>query len=154
VYGVLLTMRDAGLTPAQDTIFIISQYEETGHGGVVGLPIELSELLVIDMAAIGEGQNSDEYSVTICAKDSSGPYHFLMNNKLRRLAETFNIPAKIDTYPIYSSDGSAYWRGGGAGRVALIGPGVDASHAYERTHQNSLIDTTHLMVRYLLDNEL
>jgi putative aminopeptidase FrvX len=102
------------------------------------------------MAALGDGQASDEYSVTICIKDSTGPYHFAMNSKLRRLASEYSIPYKTDIYPFYGSDGSAYWRAGGEARVGLIGPGVDASHAYERTHQDSLLHSAHLIARYLV----
>ncbi|MEO8394560.1 MAG: M42 family metallopeptidase, partial [Chloroflexota bacterium] len=151
IYGALLALKDAGLSPAQDTTFLIANYEEVGHGGAAGLPMKLAELLTIDMAALGDGQSSDEYSVTICIKDSSGPYHFAMNNKLRRIASAFEIAVKTDIYPYYGSDGSAYWRAGGDARVGLIGPGVEASHAYERTHRDSIRDTTHLIARYLLD---
>jgi putative aminopeptidase FrvX len=110
----------------------------------------LHELLTVDMAAMGDGQSSDEFSVTICVKDSTGPYHFEMNNKLRRLAEAHNISYKMDIYPYYGSDGSAYWHAGGQARVGLIGPGVDASHAYERTHQEGLDQTRQLIVQYLV----
>jgi len=151
IYGALLALKEVGLRPAQDTTFLIANYEEVGHGGSSGFPPDLAELLTIDMAAMGEGQSSDEFSVTICVKDTTGPYHFLMNNKLRRLTETFNIQAKIDIYPYYGSDGSAYWQAGGPARVGLIGPGVDASHAYERTHQDGLLHSAHLTARYLLD---
>lgn len=154
VYGALLALRDAGAQPAQDSLFLIAHYEEVGHGGSHGLPLDLAELLVVDMAAIGEGQTSDEYSVTICVKDTAGPYHFLMNNKLRRLAAAHDIPAKVDIYPYYGSDGGAYWRAGGGARVGLIGPGVDASHGYERTHQDSLQHSAHLVARYLLDDQV
>ncbi|HLU11598.1 MAG TPA: peptidase M42, partial [Oceanobacillus sp.] len=65
----------------------------------------------------------------------------------------FNIPAKIDIYPYYGSDGSAYWRAGGDARVGLVGPGVDASHAYERAHRDGMEHTAHLLARYLLDNQ-
>ncbi|MCZ7542152.1 MAG: hypothetical protein M5R40_00800 [Anaerolineae bacterium] len=74
-----------------------------------------------------------------------------MTNKLRRLAAAHEIPAKLDIYPNYGSDGSTYWRAGGEARVGLIGPGVDASHAYERTHREALQHTAHLIARYLLD---
>lgn len=151
IYAALLALQEAHLRPAYDTVILIANYEEVGHGGSNGLPLNLDELLAVDMAAIGQGQNSDIYSTTICIKDSSGPYHFEMNNKLRRLAQAHQIPAKVDIYPYYASDGSAYWRAGGAGRVGLVGPGVEASHAYERTHQTSLQDTAHLIARYLLD---
>lgn len=151
IYGALMALRDAGLQPAQDTAFFIANYEEVGHGGASGWPFELAELLAIDMGAIGESQNSDEFSASICVKDGGGPYHFDMINKLRRLATTHEIPYKTDIYVYYSSDGTAYWRAGGDAKVGLIGPGVDASHSYERTHRESLLHTTHLLARYLLD---
>lgn len=153
IYGAMLALNEAGLKPPQDTYILIANYEEVGHGGAAGFPLELDELLTIDMGAMGDGQNSDEFSVSICVKDSTGPYHHLMTNKLRRLAKQHNIPHKPDIYPYYGSDGSAYWSAGGAGRVALIGPGVDASHGYERTHKDSLKHTAHLIARYLLDDE-
>jgi putative aminopeptidase FrvX len=152
IYGALLALTEAGLSPAQDTTVLIANYEEVGHGGAAGLPMNLAELLTVDMAALGEGQSSDEFSVTICVKDSMGPYHFKMNNKLRRIAAAHDIPAKVDIYPFYGSDGSAYWRAGGDARVGLVGPGVEASHAYERTHRDSLLHSTHLIARYLLDD--
>jgi putative aminopeptidase FrvX len=74
-----------------------------------------------------------------------------MTNKLRRLAETFNIPHHVDIYLNYASDGSAYWKAGGTGKVGLAGPGIDGSHAYERTHRDSIQHTTHLLARYMLD---
>lgn len=152
IYGALLALTDAGLQPAQDTTFLIANYEEVGHGGANGLPTQLAELLAVDMAALGDGQSSDEFSVTICIKDSTGPYHFEMNNKLRRLAAAYQIPAKTDIYPFYGSDGSAFWRAGGDARVGLIGPGVEASHAYERTHRESILHSTHLIAQYLVDD--
>lgn len=151
IYGALRALKDAGLQPAQDTAFLIANYEEVGHGGAAGWPFALDELLAIDMGAIGDSQNTDEFSVSICVKDGGGPYHFDMNNKLRRLAAAHQIPFKPDIYVFYSSDGTAYWRAGGDARVGLIGPGVDCSHAYERTHRDALEHTAHLLARYLVD---
>lgn len=154
IYGALKALKDAGLQPVQDIHILIANYEEVGHGGSAGFPANLAELLTIDMGALGDGQNGDEFSVSICAKDSTGPYHFEMTNRLRRLAMQFEIPYKMDIYPFYGSDGSAYWRAGGTGRVALIGPGIDASHGYERTHNSSLQHTAHLIAQYLLDEDV
>ena len=151
IYGAVLALKDAGLTPPQDTYLLMTNYEEVGHGGSQGLPDGLTELLAVDMGAIGDGQAGDEFSVSICVKDGSGPYHFDMNTKLRRLATAFDIPHKVDIYVYYGSDGSAYWRAGGAAKVGLVGPGVDASHAYERTHKESVQHTAHLLARYILD---
>ncbi|MBX3062114.1 MAG: M42 family metallopeptidase [Anaerolineae bacterium] len=151
IYGALLALAQRGLQPAQQCTVLISNYEEVGHGGADSLPNDLAEYVVIDMGALGDGQNGDEFSVSICAKDSSGPYHFDLTGKLRGLATAFNIPYKVDIYPFYGSDGSMYWRSAGRARVGLIGPGIDASHAYERTHVESIIGSAHLIARYLLD---
>lgn len=150
IYGAFCALREAGLRPVQTTTVLITTYEEVGHGGAEGLPAGLHELVAVDMAAVGEGQNSDEFSVGICVKDARGPYHIALTQKLRTLARDAQIPYKLDTYPHYGSDGEAYWYSGGTGQVALIGPGVDASHAYERTHQESILHCTHLIARYLL----
>jgi putative aminopeptidase FrvX len=129
---------------------LVSNYEEVGHGAAAGLPPDAVELLAVDMAAVGEGQTSDEFNATLCVKDSGGPYHHGMSNRLRKLAEDYGIPYKVDIYPYYGSDGEAYWRAGGDVAVALIGPGVDASHNYERTHLQALIATTQWSLAYML----
>jgi aminopeptidase len=107
------------------------------------------ELLTVDMAAMGKGQESTEFDVTICVKDSNGPYHIDMNRKLARLAQDAGIPHKFDIYPFYGSDGEAYWHAGGDVRVGLIGMGVDASHSYERTHIDGIVHTAQLIAEYL-----
>ena len=141
---------EAGLQPAQQTILHFSNYEEVGHGAAAGLPDGLKELVAVDMAAVGEGQTSDEFHATLCVKDTHGPYHHGLSQKMRELGDKFKIPYKVDIYPYYGSDGEAYWRAGGDVAVALIGPGVDASHNYERTHQEALAATTRWIMAYLL----
>ncbi len=134
-----------------DTHCFISNFEEVGHGAAAGIPQDIDELLVIDMAAIGDGQTSSEHHCTLCVKDSSGPYDYNFSNALRGLASKAGIDLKIDIYPFYGSDGSAALRSGLEARVALIGPGVDASHAYERTHTDALEATAKLVLEYLHD---
>jgi putative aminopeptidase FrvX len=153
LYGALLALRNGGMGAPRDVYMLISNYEEVGHGGAAGFPADLAELLVIDMGAIGDGQTGDEFSVSICAKDAGGPYHFDMVNKLRHIAQAYDIPHKVDVYVYYASDGTAYWRAGGDAKVGLAGPGVDASHAYERTHSESILHTAHLLARYILDDD-
>ena len=147
---VTKTLLEAKLKPSRDTHFFVSNYEEVGHGAASGIPQTTTELLCLDMAAVGEGQTSDEYSVTLCVKDSSGPYDYGLNQELRNLAKQNGIPLKSDIYPYYGSDASAAWRAGGSYRAALIGPGVDASHAYERTHQKAIDATAKLLMAYLM----
>jgi len=151
IYGALAALKAADTIPAQDTYILIANYEEVGHGGSAGFPSNLAELLSIDMGAIGDGQAGDEFSVSICVKDGGGPYHFDMNNKLRRLAEANDIAYKVDIYVYYSSDGTAFWRAGGDAKVGLAGPGVASSHGYERTHKDALYHSAHLIARYMLD---
>ena len=150
ILAAIKALADAGLQPAQTTYLLISNYEEVGHGAAAGIPAEVTELVAVDMAAVGEGQTSDEFHATLCVKDSGGPYHHELSQKLRRLAEENSLPYKVDIYPFYGSDGEAFWRAGGDVAVALIGPGVDASHNYERTHTEALEATSRWLVAYLL----
>lgn len=151
ILAAVQALNAAGLQPVQTTHILISNYEEVGHGAAAGLPPELTELVAVDMAAVGEGQTSDEFHATLCVKDSGGPYHHGLSNRLRRLAETYAIPYKVDIYPYYGSDGEAAWRAGADIAVALIGPGVDASHNYERTHTDALEATARWILAYLLN---
>lgn len=140
---------DKDITPNYTTNFFISTYEEVGHGAAASIPEKTFEMLAIDMAAPGDGQTSDEFSVTICAKDSSGPYDFDLRKRLVDLAKSENLSYKIDIYPYYGSDGSAALRAGYDFKVGLIGPGVDASHSFERTHKEAIENTIKLGIAYL-----
>ena len=151
IISAIKSLHDAGLQPACDTFFLFSNYEETGFGGTSDVPESIEEFVAVDMAAIGEGQASDEYHASICVKDASGPYHHGLSNKLRAIAESHEIPHKVDIYVNYGSDAKAYWHGGGSAAIALIGPGVDASHHYERVHQDGMLAATQWVVAYLLE---
>ncbi|MGJ9383798.1 M42 family metallopeptidase [Salipaludibacillus sp. CF4.18] len=131
------------------TQFLISNNEEIGYGGNSNIPPETVEYLAVDMGAMGDGQTTDEYTVSICAKDASGPYHFELRKRLVALAKENGIGYKVDIYPYYGSDASAAIRAGNDIVHGLIGPGIDSSHAYERTHQSSIEETTKLLWHYL-----
>ena len=150
ILAAIKALTEAGASPKQTVYFHISNYEEVGHGAASGIPAEVQELVAVDMAAVGEGQESDEFHATLCLKDSGGPYHHGLSNTLRDLAERYAIPFRTDIYPNYGSDGEAFWRAGGDVALALIGPGVDASHNYERTHMDALVATTNWILAYLL----
>jgi putative aminopeptidase FrvX len=149
--AAIRSLAESGLRPARSVYFYISNYEEVGHGAAAGLPSEVEELVTVDMAVVGMGQESDEFHATLCIKDGGGPYHEGLNKKLRALAEKYNIPYKTDVYTFYGSDGEAFWRAGGDVALALIGPGIDASHNYERAHMDGLNATTNWILAYLLD---
>ncbi len=150
IFGALDALHSSGLMPKQTTTIHISNYEEVGHGAATGMPADLVDLVAVDMAVVAPKQESDEFSVTICAKDSGGPYHLGLRRELEELANQEGIDYHVDIYPYYGSDSEAYWRAGGDVRVGLIGPGVDASHHYERTHRDSLEQTARLIAAYLL----
>lgn len=137
-----------GIELPYTTNFFISNYEEVGHGAAAAIPSDTKEFISVDMGAPGLNQNSSEYSVCICAKDSSGPYDYELRKKLINLCIKNNIDYKIDTYPHYGSDASAALRAGWDVKTAIIGPGVFASHAYERTHIDSILATLDLVIKY------
>lgn len=132
------------------THFYISNNEEIGYGGNSNIPQETMEYIAVDMGAIGDGQSSDEYTVSICAKDSSGPYHYGLTRHLIQLAKTNSIDYKVDIYPYYGSDASAAISAGHDVKHALFGPGIEASHSYERTHTDSLKAAAALLHAYVL----
>jgi putative aminopeptidase FrvX len=150
IFAALEALHRAGLRPKQRTTIHISNYEEVGHGAAAGLPADLADLVVVDMAVVAPGQASDEFSVTICARDAGGPYDLSLRRELEGLAEAHGLRWCTDVYLYYQSDGEAYWYAGGNVRVGLIGPGVDASHHYERTHREALENTARLIAAYLL----
>jgi len=148
--GVAKYFVDHSVSPARTTHFFITNFEEIGHGASVGTPPKTTEFLAVDMGCIGEGLSCTEYDVSICAKDSGGPYDLELRKQLVALAESMQLPYAVDIYPFYGSDAGAALRAGADVRTALIGPGVDASHAHERTHRNALEATAKLCVKYLL----
>ena len=151
IVSAIKSLVDAGQSPRRTVYFHISNYEEVGHGASAGIPPDVAELLTVDMAVVGTGQESDEFHATLCIKDAGGIYHEGLNKRLRALAEQHGIPYKTDVYRYYASDGEAFWRAGGDVELALIGPGIDASHNYERTHMDGLVATTNWIMAYLLD---
>ncbi|MFC0188270.1 M42 family metallopeptidase [Fictibacillus aquaticus] len=146
---IIEKVKDENVQLPYTTHFLISNNEEIGYGGNSNIPEQTVEYLAVDMGAIGDGQETDEFTVSICAKDSSGPYHLGLRNKLVQLAEENSIKYKIDIYPYYSSDASAAIKAGYDIVHGLIGPGIDASHAFERTHRTSLLHTANLLYVYL-----
>lgn len=152
IVSAIKSLVDSGQSPARTVYFLISNYEEVGHGASTGIPADVAELLTVDMAVVGKGQESDEFHATLCIKDAGGVYHEGLNKKLRALAEQHGIPYQTDVYRYYASDGEAFWRAGGDVAVALIGPGIDASHNYERAHREGLVATTNWIMAYLLAN--
>ncbi|MDZ4745954.1 MAG: M42 family metallopeptidase [bacterium] len=147
LFDVAKSLKNNGLTVPVELYF--SVYEEVGHGGAGGYAPTMEELLVIDMGVVGDSLQGNETLCSICAKDSGGPYDYGFRTKLTEIAEQNRIPHAVDVYPFYSSDGTAAWRAGVDARVALIGPGVHASHGMERTHIDGINATTELCLAYI-----
>jgi putative aminopeptidase FrvX len=149
ILGACKYMKENSIIPENDIQIFITNHEEVGHGASHGIDDSVSELLCVDMGALGTGQNSDEYTVSICAKDGGGPYDYELRSRLVKLAKEIGADYKVDIYPFYGSDGGAALRAGRNLKVGLIGPGVYASHAYERTHKDSIINTAKLLIAYM-----
>ncbi|VTS12478.1 M42 family metallopeptidase [Streptococcus pseudoporcinus] len=131
------------------THFYFSAFEEVGHGANSSLPKETVEYLAVDMGAMGDDQATDEYTVSICVKDASGPYHYDLRQHMVALCLQNNIPYQLDIYPYYGSDASAALRSGAEVKHALLGAGIESSHSYERTHRDSVEATEKLVDAYL-----
>lgn len=128
---------------------VFSCYEEVGHGAC-GLGLEeIEDFIAVDMGVIGKKLGANEKEVSICRKDSSGPYDYNLTKELIDLAREKGLPFATDVYPYYGSDASAARSSGLDARFALIGPGVASSHGYERTHEKGLLATYQLLQAYL-----
>lgn len=146
---LLKTYKEENIALPYTTHFYFSAFEELGHGANSSIPAETVEYLAVDMGAMGDDQQTDEYSVSICVKDASGPYHYELRQHLVHLAEENKIPYKLDIYPYYGSDASAALRAGAEVKHALFGAGIESSHSYERTHIDSVQATERLVDAYL-----
>lgn len=148
--GCLEWLARTGSAPAYALKLLISTYEEVGHGSAY-IPADITEMIAVDMGAIGDDLSATERDVSICAKDSSGPYDYEMTSRLIELAKREGIPHAVDIYPHYGSDASAALRGGSNIRAALLGPGVHASHGMERTHADAVVGTAALLLAYVME---
>ena len=146
--SILTWMKVNNVVPSTNLKFIFSTYEEVGHGAS-WIPEDITELLAVDMGCIGDDLDCTEYDVSICVKDSSGPYDYDLTTNLANYAKEKELDYALDIYPMYGSDASAALRGGANIRAALIGPGVSSSHGMERTHIDALENTFKLIQGYI-----
>ncbi len=127
----------------------ITVYEEVGHGGASSVPEGVTEAVSVDMGCVGEGLSCTERQVSICAKDSGGPYSYALVGKLIEAAKKENADYAVDVYPHYGSDVEATLSSGADIRHGLIGAGVYASHGYERSHKDGVLNTLKVLKGYL-----
>ena len=143
--GILLGfakyIKDNGIELARRTYLHITVYEEVGHGGAASVPAGVTEAISVDMGCVGAGLNCTERQVSICAKDSHGPYNYDMVGRLIEAAKSEGADYAVDVYPYYGSDVEATLSAGYDIRHGLIGAGVYASHGYERSHKDGVRNT-------------
>ena len=151
--GILLGfakyLRDTGITPKRRVYAHITVYEEVGHGGSASVPAGVTEAISVDMGCVGEGLVCTEKQVSICVKDSGGPYSYEVVGKLIDAAKKEKADYALDVYPHYGSDVEATLRAGCDIRHGLIGAGVYASHGYERGHIDGVENTLRVLKGYL-----
>ncbi|MCI8610187.1 MAG: M42 family metallopeptidase [Firmicutes bacterium] len=128
-----------------------TSYEEVGHGGAADIPDDVSEMISVDMGCVGKGLTCDETMVSICAKDSGGPYDYQLTSRLIRLAKAHDLQFTVDVYPYYTSDVDVALKAGHNLRHSVIGPGVYASHGYERSHVLGVENTFALLKAHLTE---
>ena len=150
--GILLGfakyLSDQKITLSRRTYVHITVYEEVGHGGSGSVPAGVTEAIAVDMGCVGDGLQCTEKQVSICAKDSGGPYSYEIVGKLIEAGKASGADYAVDVYPYYGSDVEATLRAGFDIRHGLIGPGVYASHGYERSHIDGVYNTLKLLAAY------
>ncbi len=150
--GILLGfakfLKDSGITPERKLYAHITVYEEVGHGGSASVPQGVTEAISVDMGCVGEGLDCTERQVSICAKDSGGPYTYEVVSGLIEAAKRTGADYAVDVYPHYGSDVEATLRAGHDLRHGLIGAGVYASHGYERSHMEGVYNTLLVLAGY------
>ena len=151
--GILLGyakyLKDEKVTPSRAVYVHVTVYEEVGHGGCASVPAGVTEALSVDMGCVGEGLNCTEHQVSICSKDSGGPYAYSVVKGLMEAAKKMDVDYAVDVYPHYGSDVEATLRAGYDVRHGLIGSGVYASHGYERSHRDGVENTLKLLIGYI-----
>ena len=147
--GLAKYLSDTGITPARRVYAHVTVYEEVGHGGSASVPQGVTEAISVDMGCVGEGLQCTERQVSICAKDSGGPYSYAVVGKLIDAAKKTGADYAVDVYPYYGSDVEATLRSGHDIRHGLIGAGVYASHGYERSHIDGVYNTLKVLAGYL-----
>ncbi len=151
--GILLGfakyLSDNHITPKRRTWVHITVYEEVGHGGSGSVPAGITEAISVDMGCVGDGLQCTERQVSICAKDSGGPFSYEVVGKLIEAAKKTEADYAVDVYPYYGSDVEATLRSGVDIRHGLIGAGVYASHGYERSHIDGVYNTLKVLSGYL-----
>lgn len=147
--GYAKYLKKENITPKRAVYLMITSYEEVGHGGCAGVPAEVTEMISVDMGCVGDGLGCDETMVSICAKDSVGPYDYRVVSDLVHAAKEAKVDFAVDVYPHYGSDADAALKAGCDVRHGLIGPGVYASHGYERSHRKGAENTFRLLQAYL-----
>ena len=147
--GLAKYLSDTGITPARRVYAHVTVYEEVGHGGSASVPQGVTEAISVDMGCMGEGLQCTERQVSICAKDSGGPYSYAVVGKLIDAAKKTGADYAVDVYPYYGSDVEATLRSGHDIRHGLIGAGVYASHGYERSHIDGVYNTLKVLAGYL-----
>ena len=147
--GFAKYLADHAITLPRHTWVHITVYEEVGHGGAASVPEGVTEAISVDMGCVGDGLQCTERQVSICAKDSCGPYNYEVVGKLIAAAKKTGADYAVDVYPMYGSDVDTTLSAGNDIRHGLIGPGVYASHGYERSHMDGLYHTIQVLCGYL-----
>ena len=151
--GILLGyaryLKEENVTPERMIYQHITVFEEVGHGGAASIPEGVTEVISVDMGCVGDGLACEETQVSICAKDSHGPYHYDVVSGLIAAAKREELDFAVDVYPHYGSDADVALTAGYDVRHGLIGAGVYASHGYERSHVDGVKNTFKLLCAYL-----
>ncbi len=150
ILGLAKYIKDEKAVPRRALYVHVTVFEEVGHGGCANVPEGVTEAVSVDMGCVGDGLTCTERQVSICAKDSGGPYSYPVVKGLVEAAKKSGADYAVDIYPHYGSDVEATLSAGSDIKHGLIGAGVYASHGYERSHRDGAENVLRLLVQYAL----
>ena len=149
--GIAKAIKTEKLSLTRKVYIYLTVFEEVGHGCSSGIPADAEEIISVDMGCVGDGLECKEHQVSICVKDSHGPYNYDVTSRFVELAKKHNLDYALDVYPFYGSDADAALDAGYDLRHGLIGAGVYASHGYERSHVDGVKNTYELVKAYITE---
>jgi putative aminopeptidase FrvX len=146
LFDLARRIKEENIALRRKTYIYVTVFEEVGHGCSSGLPEDAKDIISVDMGCVGQGLACREEQVSICVKDSHGPYNYDLTGELISTAKRLGLDYALDVYPYYGSDADAALDAGYDLRHGLIGAGVYASHGYERSHIDGAENTLKLVM--------
>lgn len=146
---VLKVVKESGQELLIDCYLLFIIIEEVGFGVVGVLFWDVSEFVGIDIVLVVEGQNFNEYSVSVVMQDFGGFYDFYLLWYLLWFGECYDIVLCCDLFCYYYSDVQLVIVVGYDICVVLLVFGCDVIYGYECMYIDSFVVLSCLFIVYI-----